>query len=161
MRGITLIELMSTVVIVGIIAAMAAPRMGIAYERMQLRSKNREIISTLKVARSQAITDKLSYGVLVDGNTRTITVFQDLVDPAARTYATGDSIVSVDTLPTEFNYLATDCTNNVIFFEPNGAASFTGGGNINVMGYSEHAVSIMTLTVLGSTGKLNQTTYYY
>ncbi len=160
-HGITLIELMSAVVIVGIVAAMAAPRMGIAYERMQLRSKNKEIISTFKVARSQAITDKLPHGLKIDGNDRTITYFQDLINPGSMTFESGDSVISIDTLPSMFNYLATDCANSTIIFEPNGSASFSGGGNVDVMGYADHAVSIMNLNVLGSTGKVQETTYYY
>ena len=159
--GITLIELMSTVVIIGIVAAMAGPRMGIAYERMQLRAENREIVSLFKVARSQAITDKNTYGILIEPDTRTIKYFKDMVNLTSRTYESGDSLVKVDTLPPDFNYLATDCTNNVIMFEPNGAAHFAGGGNVYVMGYAQNAVSIMTLNVLGSTGKVQETTYYY
>ena len=52
--GITLIELLITVVIIGIVAAMAAPRFEIAYNRMKFKSANRDMVSSLKLARSTA-----------------------------------------------------------------------------------------------------------
>ena len=41
-KGFTLIELMTTIVIIGIVSAMAVPRFAKAYERMEFRSANRK-----------------------------------------------------------------------------------------------------------------------
>jgi len=67
-HGITLIELLSTVVIISIVSAMAVPRFQVAIERVKFRSANRDIVSTMRLARSLAVSDKHQYGVYFDGD---------------------------------------------------------------------------------------------
>lgn len=160
-RGMTLVELMSTVVVIGIVAAMSVPRFQIAYERMEMRSANRDIHSTLKLARSLAITDKQMYGVHFNSDACAVTLYKDLVNIATPDFVTGDSIIRIDTLPKEFNLLSTDCTNDCIIFRPNGSANFTGGGNIWSYGETEGVVGIGLHNVLASTGRVQLEDYYY
>lgn len=159
--GITLIELFTTVVIIGIVSTMAVPRFQTAWERIKFRSVNRDIVSTLRLARSMSITDKEPYGVYFDGNALAITLFKDLVNPGGVIFESGDSVIRVDTLPREFNYLGTDMSNDVIVFQANGSASFVGGGNITTMATTDALIAIQSHNVLASTGRIRSSSCYY
>ena len=159
--GFTLIELMITVVIIGIVAGMAVPRFGILVDRLKMRTGVRHLTSELRLARSMAIANKDQYGLLFDNTGRTITLFQDKIAPATFNFDGGDSIIHVDTLPPEFIWLWTDCTNQVITFRANGSSGFSGGGNVWAMGLTENAVCIATDNILASTGRVQNQAYYY
>ncbi len=159
--GITLIELLSTVVIIGVVSAMAVPRFQTAWERTRMRSTDRDMISTLRLARSMAITDKAPFGVFIDGSALTITLFKDVVNPSLSLFESGDSLIRVDTLPAEFGYLGTDLSNDVLVFQPNGSASFTGGGNIYAIACTDKVCAILAQNVLASTGRVRSSSDYY
>lgn len=152
---------MTTVVIIGLVAAMISPKFEKAYKRMQFRSATRDITSTLKLARSMAVTSKDQFGVYFDSGERTVTLFHDRVDLSSFDFASGDSAIRVDTLPEEFSYLATDVGNNVITFRANGSSGFTGGGNVYTIAYSSDLVGIQALNVLASTGRVHSEQWYY
>lgn len=169
--GITLVELMSTVVIIGIVATMAAPRFQKASEKVRFRSANHQITSTMRLARSMAISEKQPYGIFfttgyqnggsVTGVTMSYTLFKDIVGLSENTFATGDSVISVDTLPPDFTMLATDVTTDVIIFQPNGSANFGGGGNVYTMATTENLVALVTHNILASTGRVKSQGSYY
>ena len=159
--GVTLIELMITAVIIGLMAMMAVPRFQIAYSRLQYKSANRDMISTLKLARSMAITNKRQFGVHLDGETRAVTLFQDVAPGTYEFDEAADSVVRVDTLPPDFSYVATDMTNDVIFFRANGSADFEGGGNIHTMAYTQSVVALYDTNILASTGRVHSDSHYY
>jgi len=159
--GITLIEMLITVVIIGIVSTMAVPRFQAAWEKIKIRGADRDIVSTIRLARSMAITDKNLYGVYFDGNGQTMTLFKDIVNPSSSTFETGDSVIRVDSLPYEFTYLGTDMSDDVLVFRPNGSASFTGGGNIYAMASTQSITAILTHNVLASTGRILSCSAYY
>ncbi len=160
-RGITLIELLSTVVIIGIVASMAVPRFSIAIDRIKFRAANRDLISSLRLARSNAITEKDQYGVYFAPDRRLVILYKDTDAPASYTFSASDSILRVDTLPPQINYLGTDMTGNTILFQPNGSAKFTGGGNVVVLATTEAMVAIETHNILASTGRVESYANYY
>lgn len=159
--GVTLIELLITAVIVGIVATMAVPRFQIAYERHRFNAANRDVNSTLRLARSEAITDKEQYGVHFNPGDMTYTLFKDMVNLAGYDFVAGDSIIRVDTLPAEFSYLSTDVENNVFLFRPNGSCRFNGGGNLIMLAATEGVVAIFDNNVLSSTGRVHCNSYFY
>lgn len=156
-----MIELMAVTVIIGIVAAMAVPQMQRTYERIGFRSAVRDISSTLKLARSMAITSKEQYGVYFDPVKKTVTLFRDLQNPSSFDFVTGDSVIRVDTLPKQFVYLGSDVTNNVITFKPNGSSGFNGIGNVYSIAYSEKCVGIQQTNVLASTGRVHMAYWVY
>ena len=160
-RGITLLEMMTTVVIIGIVAGMAMPRFQTAWERIKIRSTSRDIVSTLRLARSMALTDKSQFGVHFDPDVRCLTLFKDLVNPTGGSFEAGDSVIRIDTLPFEFIYLGTDMTNDALVFRPNGSASFQGGGNVWAMAYSDAAAGFLSYNVLASTGRVKSHADFY
>jgi Tfp pilus assembly protein FimT len=159
--GVTIIELLITAVIVGIVAAMAVPRFQIAYDRIQFRSANRDLTSTYRLARSMAITDKAQYGVHLDNQAMTVTLFKDAATGAYAFSAGADTVIRVDTMPWQFHYMSTDVEGDVIFFRPNGTADFNGGGNIFTIADTEDLLGIYWNNALASTGRIHTESYYY
>ncbi len=180
-RGITMIELMVTVVIIGLVSAMAVPRMQNAFDRIKFRTANKEVVSALRVARSAAITEKTPYGVYFgnddyyggevsyEGGATSGLVFitfKDIVNLDQFTYDHGDSVIRVDSLPSGFTALGTNLVTNAIIFQPSGSVQLVeppNGGKILIgtMAYSEHIFSIHDHSVLPSTGKISTESYYY
>ncbi|MFQ5453639.1 MAG: Tfp pilus assembly protein FimT/FimU [Candidatus Zixiibacteriota bacterium] len=161
-RGITLVELLGTVVIIGIVSAMAVPRFQSAVERIKFRSTNRDIISTLRLARSAAIANKENFGVYFDNNELTMTLFKkDSSTSTDYTFEFQDSVIVVDSLPPEFSMLSTDIADNAVIFKSNGTANFNGGGNIVTMVYTEDMIGIYSINILASTGRVKSMAYYY
>lgn len=154
-------ELMITVVIIGIVAAMAVPRFDTAFERMRFRSANQDMHSIMKLARSMAVTSKDQYGLYFDGSAMTVTLFKDLINTAAADFVTGDSVIRVDTLPAEFVYLSTAMTDNLIMYRPNGSSSFGGVGYVMTIATGEHLVAINEAFILASTGRVTMQPHYY
>jgi prepilin-type N-terminal cleavage/methylation domain-containing protein len=153
-RGFTMIELMITTVLIGIITAMAAPQFQKVFERIKLRAAMRDMTSTLRLARSTAIATKEQYGVYFNPTNRTVTLFKDKADLTAFNFTGADSAIKVDTLPKQMVWMGTDCTNNVIAFRPNGSAGYTGNGNVWTLGYTPKVVGTSTTNVLASTGRV-------
>ncbi len=159
--GITLIEMLTAVVIVGIVSAMAVPRFQIAWERLSMRSADRELVSLLRLTRSTAISTKEPHGVRFDQDSRSITVFRDVVNLGANLFEAGDSVIQADTLPPEFTFLSTDMTDNVLVFRPNGSAGFTGGGNIVALAATEKVIGILNHNVLAATGRIHSSSLFF
>jgi prepilin-type N-terminal cleavage/methylation domain-containing protein len=159
--GFTFLELMITVVIVGIVAAMAVPRFGTTVDRLKMKTSVRRITSELRLARSMAIADKDQYGLYFDNSSKTITLFRDQLNPTQFKFETGDPVVKIDSMPAEITWLATDLGNDVITFRSNGSAGFTGGGNIWALGSTDNAICISTTNVLASTGRVQTNSTIY
>lgn len=159
--GFTLMELMITTVIIGIVAAMAVPRFQVAFERMRFRSESQQMTSTIKLARSMAITEKRQYGVHFDDVGRIVTLFMDVVNPGGQDFVSGDSVIRADTLPPEFTYMSTDCENHVILFQPNGSCRFVGGGRVTSIASTPNLIGIHQSRVVASTGRVETVAYYY
>lgn len=164
-RGMTLIELMTTVVIIGVVAALAVPRFEATFEKLNYRSANREIISTMKLARSRAISDKAPYGVYFDQNHLTMTLFKDVVSPANYEFNDGDEVVRIDTLASDMEFMDTNLDTDAIIFMPNGSARFitgmTTGADIYTLKYSALVVGTQTHNILASTGRIKTVSNYY
>ena len=160
-QGFTLIELLIGVVIVGIIAALAAPNFQAAYMKHSFRSGNKKIVSTLKQARSFAIADKEPYGVYFNPDAMTVTLFRDKTNLSSYSFEVSDSTLRVDTLPPQFTWMNPEFGNNVITFRPNGSAGFTGFGAIHTAAQTEGMLGSFSTDILASTGRISSSSYFY
>lgn len=161
-KGITLIEIMTVVVIVGIVSAMAVPRFQNAFERMRFRSANRDLVSTLRLARSLSVSNKMNYGVMLDPQSKVLAIFLKADSSTnLKAYEVADSLIRVDTLSKSLSYISSDLSNNSLVFNPNGSCSFDGGGNIATMAYTEDMIGIYVTNVLASTGRVKSSGAYY
>ena len=158
-KGMTIMELMITVAIIGIVAAMAVPRFSIAYERIKFRAANREITSKIRLARSFAVSTKEQHGVYFDPTSLSYTLFKDLINTGAMQYDVGDSIISLDTLPPVFTSLETDDANNSIVFRSNGSTA----GTVNVfsLAMTPDIIGMHQHTILAATGRIETLSWYY
>ncbi|UCG62122.1 MAG: prepilin-type N-terminal cleavage/methylation domain-containing protein [Candidatus Zixiibacteriota bacterium] len=164
-RGITLIEIIVAVVIVAIAAAMAAPRFQVAIDRAKFRSTTRDIVSTLRDARSRAISEKQNFGVYFHPYPATVTFFvEEGTNPTALDVL--DSVITIDTLCNEtgsyFNFiwdLELSSPSFPITFSPDGSAS--NGGDIWILASSETSVGLTELHILSATGRITVDSYYY
>jgi prepilin-type N-terminal cleavage/methylation domain-containing protein len=160
-QGFTLIELMITVVIIGVVAGMAAPSFQTAWERQRFQGGNKEIVSKLRAARSFAVSSKEPHGIHFDTEAKVYTLFRDVANPGDNTFESGDSVISADTLPVEFTYLSTFFENDVIMFKANGSADFTGDGTFITAAETDNLIAYYSTNVLASTGRIKTYSNYY
>ena len=159
-KGITLIELMIVVALIGVASALAAPRFAHTVHRLKVKNAARDMVSKMRLARSSAITNKAQYGVTFDDDGTTMTTFLDTENPGDYTYTEGDSILRVDSLPDEFAYVYACYGEATIVYLPNGSASKTDA--FFFLSYANENVCWGQIEVLASTGrtKISDIVYY-
>lgn len=160
-RGFTMIELMITTVIIGVLAAMSAPSLQRAYEKSSFRGGEQMVTSALRMARSYAISNKDLFGVHINAENHELTVFRNSLDPGTPSYSVGDSAYWVDTLPSEFDYIYVSIPNSAVVFRPNGSAVATGNPNIYLVGESDNMLAYFAINVMAATGRVGTYSYYY
>lgn len=63
--GFTLVEIMAVVLVIAIMAAMIAPRLG-AFDGAQLKSSSRNLVGTIRLTYSTAVMNKNTYRMVFD-----------------------------------------------------------------------------------------------
>lgn len=167
-RGITMIELLSTVVIIGIVTSMAMPRVQKALDKIKSKSGNRKIVSSLKLARSMAIADKAPYGIVLGTEKPfTFTLFKDKESLQDYKFDDADSVLRVDTLPSEFTTLTSNLSTHAVIFQPNGSVSIPSDALESSQIYivalvsTKDIFSIHDNLILPSTGRVKTYSYHY
>ena len=125
-RGVSMMEMMIVIVIVGLLSALAVPNFGGAIKKMKFDNTGREIVSALRYARAAAVGQQRQLGVFFDTDNKVMITFVDLVDPTAGTFVSGDSVVRRDSMNTNLNYMGSSFANSTVIFNPNGTASQRG-----------------------------------
>ena len=115
--GVTMLEIMIVVVLIGILSSMATPRFLDFISRMKARGDASNNASHLRSARSMAITGGIAHGVWFDASNNQVTVFEDS-DNNGVFNAGGDSVIT-GPLDMSGNTVIEQCTfsNNCIIFD--------------------------------------------
>ncbi|MBU0683440.1 MAG: GspH/FimT family pseudopilin [Candidatus Omnitrophota bacterium] len=140
-RGYSLIELLFIVIVVAVLAAVAIPRLGVPYiKKAKLRVVARGMLSSLRYARSLAITNDENYRLNVNssakeykiydsanvqiGNTQTIdpiiTINADkdfIFEPLGNASSSSDTTVSLSAEGTQITITVTTATGRVAMQE--------------------------------------------
>lgn len=152
-KGVTMMELMIVAVIIGVMAALAVPSFLNYTSKLEAKSTARDIVSTMRTARSKAISERMQYGVCFDPGNRCYTFFKDKVTPTNYQFEVGDSIIHRDTLDLDVLYGGNTFTNTTVVFKTDGSASSSGDMQI-LPGSGGFTYNI---NVLASTGRIKLT----
>lgn len=151
-KGFTILELMITVVVFGIAITLAFPQFEQTMDKFRLKSAGQDITSSLRLARSDAVSKRQQFGVYFDINLRRCILFRDLANLTAFTYDAGsDSDMVTTPLPSRVNFGTTSFPNYVVIFKPDGSASNSGSIGLQSSGGS---YGTFTVDVLSSTGRV-------
>ncbi len=126
--GVSMLEMMIVVVVIGLLAAISLPNFGGAIKKMKFDNEGRDIVSALRYARSAAITLQQPIGVYFDtyDNEKKAQVFLDRVNIGSDTFEPGDSLLHSYNLEASVSYFNATFTGQTVVFQPDGTAS-TGG----------------------------------
>jgi len=150
--GFTLLEMMTTVVIIGIAAAMVAPGFDRAVKRIEFKSETKDLVSMMRTARSNSIATKIPYGIHFDQSEGKLRMYEEKSSPLNDSFEWGtDSIHAEIQLDTNFVWYYAMFTNDVIIFQPNGSASESGSVYMNFDNGEVYCHS--GVSVLASTGR--------
>lgn len=149
-NGVTFIEVMIAVVLIGILAGLALASFTGFSEKVKLRNQSRDIMSNLRLARSLAVAAKEQYGIFFDTGNQRFVLFKDKVNPSSYTYEAGDSAIYTQNLES-VNFGACSFPNNTVCFKPSGSAN--AGGQVGLYSCSG-ASDLMSIDLLASTGRV-------
>lgn len=156
-RGVSMMEMMIVVVIVGLLSALAVPNFGGAIKKMKFDNTGREIVSTMRYARAAAVGQQRPLGVFIDNDAKVMITFIDLVSPELGTYETGDSVVRRDSLTSNVNYIGSSFANSTVIFNPDGTASQS--GDVVCSGYSSGQTRSFSVSLVAGSGRAKLLSY--
>ncbi len=148
--GFTFIEMVITVVIIGIISALAVPTFLRTMDRVKLKSQVRDIVSDIRWARSKSIQTKVQCGVHFNTDNNTYSLFLDTDNPGNFVYSANDSTLQTKTLSSKLDLEACTFPNNCIIFRSDGTGCSTGQINCRSTSISEN----YNVNVLATTGRV-------
>ena len=155
-KGITVLELVIGAVVVGVIAAMAAPEFGDVVKRLRFKRASRDMVSAMRLARSDAIAQRTQVGLYFDYSSNGYVIFKDQINPDQFTYDVGDSVVKTIGLEGGVSLYYHTFTGSAVIFKPDGSASSSGNVVLSDQEWTRHSV----IDVLASTGRVRLTYQY-
>jgi len=153
-KGITILEMMIIAVVIGITSTLAIPRFGQVIDKLRLKTAARDMVFSLRLARSYAVSQRHQFGVYFDLESSQYVLFKDLANPGSFTYDAGsDSDMVTKTLPGRAGFGWSSFPNFTVIFKPDGSASSS--GLVELYSCSEEGYyGCFTVDVLGSTGRV-------
>ncbi len=148
-----MIEMLIISVIIAIVAALFVHDFAGTIKKIKWHGFATDIQSSLRGARSYAISHQKQYGVYFDTVAHKMIVFEDKVNKLTFSYEPGDSIVRVDSVEADFDLFSVSFPNQTICFLPNGRASET--GYIDGMQYGDESYQSLSISILAATGRVS------
>ncbi|MCK4858093.1 MAG: prepilin-type N-terminal cleavage/methylation domain-containing protein [candidate division Zixibacteria bacterium] len=159
-RGISLMEMMIAVVIIGIMAAMAAPSFEGAIKQMKFKGAGREILSRFRLARAAAVTLQEPHGIYIDSDTRELVFFVDKANLSQQQFdLSGDSVVQRDSIAAPIESIYSCFPNQTVVFFPDGTASSS--GDVYIHYWEEEQYYAFSVWVTAATGRAKLEVYDY
>jgi len=152
-KGVTLMEMMIILVIIGVMAAMAVPQWLEAMPRLRAQSEAREVVSTLRTARSLSISRKELFGVSFSPSDNLYKTFINRETPGTPSWTPGDSLVDSTCVGREVALASQTFPTSAVVFNPDGSASASGA----IALVSGDSTVTFTIDVLASTGRIRLT----
>jgi hypothetical protein len=92
-KVISVWELAITAVVLGTVAAMAAPKFEGVLKKLRFKDRSSAAFPDMRPAKFEAIAKRTQFGLYFDYNENDYVLFKDLVDPRQFTYDYGDSVI--------------------------------------------------------------------
>ena len=154
-KGTTVLELTIVTVVIAFIASLAIPQFGKVMERLKLKTAGRDVLSSMRLARSAAVSQKDQYGVYFDYYQNEYVLFHDVANPSSFTYDYGsDSVILTSPLPKKVHLAYDTFPNSAVVFRPNGSAASSGHVLLYSYSYGDEHLGLMAVDVLASTGRV-------
>jgi prepilin-type N-terminal cleavage/methylation domain-containing protein len=116
-RGFTLIELVVTLLVLGVAVAVVTPTIGRSTENLRARAQVSRLTAMLRHAREQAITTRRAHSLVVDQAGHRLTI------------VSGDQVETIRALPADLIIEASPPPALTVRFEPYGVSN---GGDFRV-----------------------------
>ena len=155
-KGTTFLQLVITVVVLGVIAAMAVPQFGAFLPRLKFKSKSRDIVAYMRLTRSDAIDQRAQVGLYFNYSQNGYILFEDIVNPNLFTYEAGDSVIKTVSLSPDISMYYCNFSDNSVVFKPGGSAASS--GKVSIKNNQEN--DLVNIDVLASTGRVKLTFQY-
>jgi len=118
MNSFTLVELLTVMLILGVLALIGIPAFKVYQPNLQLSGVVRELATDLRYAEQLAITEQVEHGIIFFPGTGQYQLVR---------HGNPDEVIESKNLPTEVSFQTiTGLTNNEVIFNPYGAAKEAG-----------------------------------
>jgi prepilin-type N-terminal cleavage/methylation domain-containing protein len=150
-KGVTLIELITVMVIIAILAALSVPGFGTWMAHYRLRTSARDVVNTMRTAQMRAVSFNMRYGVAFDSANKQFQLYRDSgglqVEGAANVLPKGVTYNSITNL-------LTDGPGGLPFisFFPNSTSSAVGTGSIVLVNSKGR---IKTIQITAASGRVS------
>ena len=147
-RGLTMIELLVVVVILGIAAAIAAPNLSTWMESYTVRKAGRQLVSDLQLAKMRSVSQGLQHRITFDTANKSYIIERGNASSGSTVWAQVDVVRALSTEQNPYHAkgvtLATNFTNNAVLFSPLGTASPAGTVTLTTANYTRNVRVILT-----------------
>jgi len=150
--GVSMLEMMIVVVVIGLLAALSLPNFGGAIKKMKFDNQGRDLVSALRYARSAAITLQQPIGVHFDIYGKKTQTFLDRVNVGGNIFEPGDSLLRSDSLAASVSYFDATFSGQTVVFQPDGTAS--AGGYIVAHASTDAGPRSFTIGVTAGSGRV-------
>ena len=150
--GVSMLEMMIVVVVIGLLAAISLPNFGGAIKKMKFDNEGRDLVSALRYARSAAITLQQPIGVYFNTDGKMTQTFLDRVNVGSNIFEPGDSLLRSDSLEASVSYFNATFAGQTVVFQPDGTA--TAGGYIVAHASTDAGPRSFTIGVTAGSGRV-------